>query len=343
MKSDKGYTFSWRSFAEVKEDWKKMETPSMSPFLYYDYLAYVEHFTRCFSFYRPRVACMSDSNGCPLMLVPLKGSLNLGYYKMLGDIRGCDRMDALYKPELSTEERVAVTRAFYSAFKSKAKLHRLQEQSPMVSEAPAELLLSLQTNTYVSIAVDKDWNEHFGKLHRNVRQSMRTAYNRMKRDGKQFKLEIFDAARPIDRIMWKKIMKLYFERIFTHYKQKKIRSLFGRLYWHFNYFYIKHDTLSLHHLANSFHAVLMEGERPMAFLSGMMTHDGHTITVPRLAIDDNYRFYSPGYVLLAETLNYLGTNTGVHELDLSRGEEKYKFDLGGIPYKTTDIILSKSL
>jgi CelD/BcsL family acetyltransferase involved in cellulose biosynthesis len=343
MKSDKGYTFSWRSFAEVKEDWKKMETPSMSPFLYYDYLAYVEHFTRRFSFYHPRVACMNDNNGSPLMLVPLKGSLNLGYYKMLGDIRGCDRTDALYKPELSTEERVAVTRAFYSAFKSKAKLHRLQEQSPMVSEAPAELLLSLQTNTYVSIAVDKDWNEHFGKLHRNVRQSMRTAYNRMKRDGKQFKLEIFDAARPIDRIMWKKIMKLYFERIFTHYKQKKIRSLFGRLYWHFNYFYIKHDTLSLHHLANSFHAVLMEGERPMAFLSGMMTHDGHTITVPRLAIDDNYRFYSPGYVLLAETLNYLGTNTGVHELDLSRGEEKYKFDLGGIPYKTTDIILSKSL
>jgi CelD/BcsL family acetyltransferase involved in cellulose biosynthesis len=343
MKSDKGYTFSWRSFAEVKEDWKKMETPSMSPFLYYDYLAYVEHFTRRFSFYHPRVACMNDNNGSPLMLVPLKGSLNLGYYKMLGDIRGCDRTDALYKPELSTEERVAVTRAFYSAFKSKAKLHRLQEQSPMVSEAPAELLLSLQTNTYVSIAVDKDWNEHFGKLHRNVRQSMRTAYNRMKRDGKQFKLEIFDAARPIDRIMWKKIMKLYFERMFTHYKQNKIRSLFGRLYWHFNYFYIKHDTLSLHHLANGFHAVLMEGERPMAFLSGMMTHDGHTITVPRLAIDDNYRFYSPGYVLLAETLNYLGTNTGVHELDLSRGEEKYKFDLGGIPYKTTDIILSKSL
>ncbi len=343
MISNSNYSLSMRSFRSVEADWKKMETPSMSPFLYYDYLAYVEHFTRYFSFYRPRVACMSDSNGCPLMLVPLKGSLNLGYYKMLGDIRGCDSTDALYKPELSAEERAAVTKAFYSSFKSKAKLHRLQEESFLMSEAPAERLLSLQTKSYVRIAVNKDWNEHFGKLHRNVRQSMRTAYNRMKRDGKEFKLEIFDAARPIDRIMWKKIMTLYFERMFTHYKQKKIRSLFGRIFWHFDYFHIKHDTLSLHHLANSFHAVLMEGERPMAFLSGMMTHDGHTITVPRLAIDDNYRFYSPGYVLLAETLNYLGTNTGVHELDLSRGEEKYKFDLGGIPYKTTDIILSKSL
>lgn len=65
--------------------------------------------------------------------------------------------------------------------------------------------------------------------------------------------------------------------------------------------------------------------------------------MPRLAIDDNYRFYSPGYVLLAETLKYLGANTEVHELDLSRGEEKYKLDLGGTPYKTTDILLSKSL
>ncbi len=343
MKSDKGYTFSWRSFAEVKEDWKKMETPSMSPFLYYDYLAYVEHFTRYFSFYRPRVACMSDNNGCPLMLVPLKGSLTLGYYKMLGDIRGCDRTDALYKPELSEEERAEVTKAFYSSFKSKAKLHRLHEQSPMVSEVPAERLRSLQTKTYVHIGVNNDWNEHFGKLHRNVRQSMRTAYNRMKRNGKEFKLEIFDADRPIDRIMWNKIMKLYFERIFTHYKQNKIRSLFGRFFWHFDYFHLKHDTLSLHHLANSFHAVLMEKERPVAFLSALMTHDGHTITVPRLAIDDNYRFYSPGYVLLAETLKYLGANTEVHELDLSRGEEKYKLDLGGISYKTTDILLSKSL
>jgi hypothetical protein len=48
-------------------------------------------------------------------------------------------------------------------------------------------------------------------------------------------------------------------------------------------------------------------------------------------------------VLLAETLKYLGANTEVHELDLSRGEEKYKLDLGGTPYKTTDILLSKSL
>lgn len=48
-----------------------------------------------------------------------------------------------------------------------------------------------------------------------------------------------------------------------------------------------------------------------------------------LAIDMEYSFYSPGYVLLCETMKYVIPNTSIRNIDLCRGTEKYKTDMGG--------------
>lgn len=343
MKSDAPYSFSWEKFASMKEVWKQMETPSMSPYLHYDYVAYIERYTRLFTLYRPRVGVFRDAAGEPLMLVPLKGSLNFGSYRLLADIQGSDRCDAMYRKDLSIEERERLCSEFYSIFRSRAKLYRLQEGSPLLSQAPEDRITYRHTEPYVRVEVLKDWDGQFGKLSRGVRQNVRTAYNRMRREGKDFKLEVFDSARPVDGKMWKKIMDLYFERLFSRYESRKVGNFLDRFRWHFNYFHLKHDSLSLRHLPNSFLAVLLDGDAPVAFLSGLFTHDRRTLTVPRLAMDEAYAFYSPGYLLLCETLRYLGGETSVSELDLSRGDEKYKFDMGGTPYKTTDIHVCRSL
>ena len=53
------------------------------------------------------------------------------------------------------------------------------------------------------------------------------------------------------------------------------------------------------------------------------------IVIPRLAIDDQFRFYSPGYLLICETMKYLlENNSSIKNIDLCRGTEKYKTDLG---------------
>ncbi len=330
--------------SRVEKAWREMETPSMSPYLYYDYMGYIARYTRRHTFYRVKVACIMDgATGEILMLVPLKGSLTLSYFKMLGDIQGCDRTDALYQPRLSQEERRDVTRFFYSSMPRKMKLYRLQEGSPMVSELPQERLAKTGTNPYVRIAVPDDYDAFLKTLSPSVRQNLRTAANRMRRDGKEFTVEMHDNRNPVTDAEWKEIMDLYFRRLFTKYKSRKVRNPFALLRQKYIYYRTKHDTLSLHHLPNSCHVLLRDGSRLVAFTSGLLTHDRSSYTVPRLAIDADYRFYSPGYLLLDGILRRLGEERITAELDMSRGDEKYKFDMGGTPYITTDLKVSQSL
>lgn len=89
---------------------------------------------------------------------------------------------------------------------------------------------------------------------------------------------------------------------------------------------------------NTFHALLFINGELASFMAGFMDHEQQKLVIPRLAIDHAFKFYSPGYVLLCETMRQLIANTAIRELDLSRGDERYKFDLGGQPYYTDSYV-----
>ncbi|MBR3562532.1 MAG: GNAT family N-acetyltransferase [Bacteroidales bacterium] len=324
----------------VASAWKSMETEGMSPFLYYDYLHYVYTDTVKSCKYFPKVACILSADET-VMLVALKKSLDLRYWKMLGDIQGCDRTDAMWKPSLTTAERVETARFFLDSIRKRFKLNRIQSDSPLLSCMPEDRIIHKKERLNVRIAVPDDSDALLKNLGHSVRQNIRTAYNRMKRDGIEFKLEVYDADRPISDAIWKELMDLYFERLFSRYKRKKARFLLGRLIQKHLYYNLKHDTHSLHYLPNSMHAVLYFGDRMAAFMSGLKTRDGKVVSVPRLAIDSSFGFYSPGYILITEVIKYISAHPVLCELDLSRGEEKYKTDMGGQLYSTFNYDLKK--
>jgi len=328
----------------VEPAWKAMETGVTNPFLHYDYLRYTFRFTRRSKpLYRIRVACVLSGEEI-VMLLPLKGSADHRYWKMLGDIQGCDRTDALWKPSLSAAEREELARFLYSKIPQRMSLHRIQCDSPLLSALPQERLVKQERKTYVRISVpERDPDTLLKSLSSSVRQNIRTAYNRMRRDGVDYRFEVFDATHPVTDEAWGKIMDLYFDRIFTKYKSEKVHSWLGRWKMRRLYYRTKHDTLSLHYLPNSWHAVLWNGDRVMAFMNGLTTRDGTSVSVPRLAIDAAYSFYSPGYVLITDAIRHIAADPTMRELDLSRGDEKYKFDMGGQVYTTSDIDLSKSI
>ena len=58
------------------------------------------------------------------------------------------------------------------------------------------------------------------------------------------------------------------------------------------------------------------------------------VIVPKLAIDSDYSFYSPGVIMISEYIKKLCSNNNNNEyyIDLSRGDERYKTVLGGIVY-----------
>lgn len=62
-----------------------------------------------------------------------------------------------------------------------------------------------------------------------------------------------------------------------------------------------------------------------------------SILVPRLAINEKYKRYSPGLILCNEIIKECYRSGKIRCLNLLRGTEKYKYDLGGKTYITKNL------
>ena len=61
------------------------------------------------------------------------------------------------------------------------------------------------------------------------------------------------------------------------------------------------------------------------------------LEVPRIAMNDKFGRYSPGWILIVEAVSWLCENSDIRAIDLCRGDERYKLDLGGICYSTESV------
>lgn len=310
----------------VRKWWVSMET-NTNPFFQYDYMSYIWKQVKYFSLYSPQIACIFSEQSEPLMILPLKLDIFKRNYKMLADIQGCGQADALFNPRLSKEECQECVTYFYTNINNKYKLNRLPEDSLLLKTSQGAHI-DLQNRVCVKINFPQGAEDLLKSLSKSVRQNIRTAYNRMNRDGVKYSLYVCQG-KEMTKDIWQEMMKVYLNRLFTKHKTKARNNPLYRYTHYWKYRYIKHDTKSLQQLTNSFHAILYGNGQIMGFLSGMISQDGTELVVPRLAIDSNFHFYSPGYVLLAETLRWLDANTTCRCLDLSRGDEQYKMDMGG--------------
>ena len=73
--------------------------------------------------------------------------------------------------------------------------------------------------------------------------------------------------------------------------------------------------------------------RLAAFMSGLLGSKNEYV-VPRLSIDDEFGFYSPGMLLVNEAIKYFIEKTKIRHLDLSQGDEPYKYKMGGTKHNT---------
>lgn len=339
-------------FEQLEPTWKAMETASdVSPFMYYDYMAYIVREEKSKLFHAVRIACIKEG-GEILMIVPLvyvKG--RKAHYKMLGDIGGCDIADALYKPGMSEEEKVACIRFFYDAMPGRLELRRLFQGSLLYLNAPKDRIVSDTPIGYADIPVPQDWDAYLASLSGYSRHNLKRAYNRMERDGVNYRLEVYGGEQPLPKDVWKLLMKTYYARFHAKYKrgvfsdETKGGPIVQALkYIHYRtlkklWFYTKHDSHSIPALENSRICVLWNGDEMISFLCGFLTHDKKVYSLPRLAINEKYNYYTPGCVLMAEVLKYLKAGGETEHLDMSRGDEQYKFKMGAIAYNAHDIIL----
>lgn len=323
----------------LKEAWQKLsKQDNISPFLYYNYMKNIIKQVRFFKTEIPVFYYAENEKGRIVMIAPMKKKLFHGTLDTLGNIYMCDVTDFLFSDHLSEEEKRICLNELCLFIDGPFYLSRLHEESS-TAKFLGKRTKVLYEHDCVNIAFGDDYNLHIANLSKSVRQNIRTAYNRVTKSGKSIELKIHYGKINHNDSLCRDTKKCY---------EHRQRTMYGKNYGVFQLFrffiserYLRHDTYSLYNNDNSVQAALYIDNEIAACMLGIITNDKSRLVIPRLAINSEYGFYSPGYLLICEMVKYFISNSTIRSLDLCRGTEKYKLDLGGEIYKTFFYLVSK--
>ena len=303
--------------------------PSLSPYQSIDfikqYLKTVKIGKRR-AFLHNEILCVHLKNAeiiCPLAVDKRKKEVFL-----LGDFSSVGYCDLIYGPNMTDEQFDAVIDALKARYLGYTfRFNKVNENSMFYAYLcrRAEPLFPTEC---ACVFLGDDDEVYYKSLSKHSRQNIRTAYNRLNRDSKKWELYIVSGNKRLTNKQKNAISSVYARRMKV--KQGKEALPYPLLFAVQRFF--NPISRALNRLSNQFHALLYIDGELAACLSGFYNCDGSRIVIPHLAMNNDFDFYDPGIVLLRETAKYLCTEHPNTALDLSRGNEKYKYTMGGKPH-----------
>ena len=189
------------------------------------------------------------------------------------------------------------------------------------------------------IPIGNDYSTYFAKLSKHVKQNVRTAYNRVHTDKFDVKFNFYENYIN-DKIQKDNVFKIfssymdvYCTRQNSRYKNGLRKIIKGFLIKWFHY-----DFQSAFYSFSFLADITINGE--IAAMAKCYK-DSHrkTLIIPMLAINEKMYRYSPGMLLVNELAKLISTRSDLNDISLGRGDEKYKYDMGGQNYTTYKIYI----
>lgn len=221
-------------------------------------------------------------------------------------------------------------------------LERISEKSLTCKYFAQKKLINDEMRTVcVSIPIEGGYEEWYQSLKKSFKQDIRSGNNRLKTDGKEYRF-VLDRFNPPDDHAKTEMLKLYTKRACEHsgiesrYISNVVRTFL---------FLTKRRNPFNVALENSEHYIggrIYIDNTMVAYCQCLLSNDGRVI-VPKLSIDLEYKRYNLGGLLISEMIKALceiGAHTRCKEFDLSRGDERYKYDYGGKNHYNYDVNLS---
>lgn len=188
----------------------------------------------------------------------------------------------------------------------------------------------LSKKSCVELQINCSFESYMNSLAKKTRQNIRTAYNRLNKDELMFSFE-FKKLIDIDDNTINSILKIYSER----YKVKNRNISYRNKIKSFLTKKLSFDALNkaLKMRLNMSVAIFYINYDVAAF--GLIMQSSNNIhLVPRVSINNDYSWYSPGVLMFVEWIKFLKiTNQNFMKnlvIDLTNGDEQYKYNLGGI-------------
>jgi hypothetical protein len=313
-------------FLPLKEKWKKLYeiNSELSPYQSAEYAEIA------FSHYLPYAVALKVKpvlfeildGGSTIMIIPLNRNLLKQEYTLFGDKSGYGYLDFIYGSDIS-EEKIAQCISLLS--------QELQGSKLIINRLPAESLLCRYllkscepkgTENCVCIDLADSYDSYLASLTKHSRHHVRTAYNRLQNEGAAISLKMF-YKEPLPAEEYSQVMNMYLDRKDSRYELKGgiISKLFIRNY--------DIATAAMKQLKDYVHFILYIDGKPVAFCCGFVSKDGSSVVLPRLAINSEYAKFSPGILLVSESINKLFELGTVNKFDMMQGDERYKYEMGG--------------
>ena len=186
------------------------------------------------------------------------------------------------------------------------------------------LVINRKDSIAVKISFGDNYEEYYSKLSQNGRGNTRRMYNRLKREKVKWEFVVAETAEQ---------RRKYFEPAINCWYERQ-NKVYGQ---HFCWLKRKYannilaSIVGIKELGTARIFCLKINGELAAVETGYLANN-HSFLVPRGAMNSEYKHYSVGRVLIDQMIRYFIDKTDVRCLDLTFGDEPYKFDVGGKPY-----------
>lgn len=171
--------------------------------------------------------------------------------------------------------------------------------------------------------------EYMKTLSKGSRQNIRTAYNRMARDGVKYSVRFDDHNYDVDRCLFirgQRSQKKRQDKGYSMIQEMKLKLVYSSL------LYKLHEYIPIKQDKNSHVISFYEGDIIRAFFNYGIDETHKTIVLMVAGTDMEFSRYSPGIILMFEFIKILIADGKIKYLDFTRGTERYKYDLGGVEH-----------
>lgn len=328
--------YKWNN-PELQKVWKKLYEGNefLFPYSSFEYNECVYRYKKL----KPSTIFQKDyfyvyfEDSKPLLLIPL--SVKKKELFMFGDnISGAGNLDFIYDKEITDEQFAKAISELKEAFKGyMLKLYKINERSRLFQfinnnkeELERNYALTMDMDRVcVKIPFGDSYDEYFAGLSKNCRSNLKKAYNKSTKTNANMHLEVIKG--PVgDGNVLSDCMRIYTRRESDRKNRK------------FDYIaFLKHRYMSaltwaIQELESDYTFCLYLNGKVAAFMSGFLTNFGE-IVFPLVAMNDDFAAYAPGKLMISESVKYLQEfDKEVRVLDMSRGDERYKLEMGGIKH-----------
>lgn len=317
----------------VKDAWNTLYNRNihLTPYQQYSYCSIINEYPAILKWNRLKnvIYELRNTHDQTIMLMPLHiettKKQNIAY--MWGKFSQSGHLDFVYDEQIKTEAFLAGMNLINKDIGNvKLVITCVTEQSKlneMIQNCFSSSHYVRRKDTCIQIPITTSFKDYLRTLKKHVRQNLRTSFTRLKNDSLTYEVQTcVNQAIPSDILS--QLFEIYWKRL----SDKRLNIGLKRFLPLSLRMQLNPTIIALKILPNVFYSIIYIDKTIAGFCAGFTSHNGKII-LPFLSINGTFSRFSPGGILITETIKFLIENHDYKYFDLSRGDEKYKYTYGG--------------